>query len=201
MRRFAITASAARANRSKASDTLIRPAGEADAGAIAEVHVASWRAAYQGLMSDEFLAGLSVERRAVMWRESIARGNPQMFVAERTCGQAPPRLQGWIAFERSRDAGVPAGTGEVWAFYVHPDVWSTGAGRGLWAGALDSLRSRGFHTVHVWVLSANDRARRFYWRQGLASEPGQIKSVVMGGSQLEEIRYTGALGWTAAPGG
>ena len=55
--------------------------------------------------------------------------------------------------------------------------------------------------MHVWVLSANDRARRFYWRQGLASEPGQIKSVVMGGSQLEEIRYTGALGWTAAPGG
>jgi hypothetical protein len=42
---------------------MIRQAILEDAEAIAKVHVASWQAAYKGLMPAEFLASLSVERR------------------------------------------------------------------------------------------------------------------------------------------
>jgi GNAT superfamily N-acetyltransferase len=197
MRRFATTASAARANRSKAANTRVRPAREADARAIADVHVASWQAAYRGVMSDEYLAALSTDRRTAMWREAIVGGSPQLLVAERDAAQGA-RVEGWIAFGRSRDAGAPAGTGEIWAFYAHPDAWSTGVGRALWAGAHAGLRAHGFDTVVLWVLTANPRARRFYQQLGLVPEPAQLKSFSMGGRTLEQIRYTGALG-TMAP--
>lgn len=148
-------------------------------------------------MSDEYLAALSADRRTAMWRESIARGSPQLLVAERDDTQGV-RVDGWIAFDRSRDAGAPASTGEIWAFYAHPDAWSTGVGRALWAGAHACLRARGFDTVNLWVLTANPRARRFYQQLGLAPEPTQLKTFTMGGRSLEQIRYGGALGAPAA---
>jgi len=42
---------------------MIRPATPEDARAIAEVHVASWRYAYRGLLPDDVLDRLSVEER------------------------------------------------------------------------------------------------------------------------------------------
>ena len=149
------------------------------------------------MLSDEYLAALSADRRAAMWRDSIVGGSPQLLVAERDAPQGP-RVEGWIAFDRSRDAGAPAATGEIWAFYAHPDAWSTGVGRALWAGAHAGPRARGFDTVVLWVLTANPRARRFYQQLGLMPEPAQLKSFSMGGRTLEQIRYSGALG-SAAP--
>ena len=140
-------------------------------------------------MSDEYLATLSADRRMAMWRDAIVRGTPQLLVAERDTS-----VCGWIAFDRSRDAGAAAGTGEIWAFYAHPDAWSTGVGRALWAGAHAGLRARGFETVNLWVLTANPRARRFYRQLGLAPEPAQLRTFAMGGRNLEQIRYAGALG-------
>ena len=42
---------------------MIRLATLADARAIAELHVASWRAAYVGILPPAYLEGLSVEER------------------------------------------------------------------------------------------------------------------------------------------
>jgi hypothetical protein len=39
-----------------------------DARAVAEVHVSSWRAGYQGLVLDGYLARMSVDKREEMWR-------------------------------------------------------------------------------------------------------------------------------------
>jgi len=157
------------------------------------VHVASWQAAYRGVLSDEYLAALSADKRTAMWHESIARGVPHVLVAERVAEQGG-RVDGWIAYDRSRDSGVPASTGEIWAFYAHPEAWSTGVGRALWAGAHAGMRARGFDTVNLWVLSANPRARRFYQQLGLVPEPSQRRTFFMGGRSLEQIRYAGALG-------
>ena len=42
-------------------EPVIRPATEADARTIAEIHVAGWVAAYRGMVPDELLASLSVD--------------------------------------------------------------------------------------------------------------------------------------------
>jgi hypothetical protein len=55
---------------------VCQPASRAcpdDAEAIARVHVDSWRTTYQGILPDEVLAGLSVERRRAFWAKAPCR--------------------------------------------------------------------------------------------------------------------------------
>src|SRR5207302_336472 len=61
----------------------MREATRADARAIADIHVAAWRAAYRNLMPQGYLASLSVDERAHMWGKTIARPGPaQLALAE-----------------------------------------------------------------------------------------------------------------------
>ena len=63
----------------------VRNARSADAPGIAEVHVASWRAAYAGQLPDRFLRKLSVDERTRSWRSRIAarRADETVLVAVR----------------------------------------------------------------------------------------------------------------------
>lgn len=47
----------------KGSVPMIREARSSDVEQIAEVHVASWRTTYKGIISEQFLRKLSVERK------------------------------------------------------------------------------------------------------------------------------------------
>lgn len=81
-------------------ETVVRQARESDAPAIAEVHVASWRGAYRGLLPDEYLAGLRVERRTHMWSQILADPDVDVFVSldKREC------LVGFASLQISRDS-------------------------------------------------------------------------------------------------
>ena len=59
----------------------IRAARMEDAGAIAHVHVESWRTTYTGIVPDAYLAGLDETLRTQLWREWLA-GETLVFVAE-----------------------------------------------------------------------------------------------------------------------
>lgn len=67
-----------------------------------------------------------------------------------------------------------------------------GIARALMVRALEELRAHGFSSASLWVLAANDRARRFYVGAGFHQEPA-AKTVEVGGISLEELRYARAL--------
>ncbi len=50
----------------------VRRAAPVDAAAIALVHVRAWQAAYRGLMPDDVLERLSVDERALRWRDILS---------------------------------------------------------------------------------------------------------------------------------
>jgi hypothetical protein len=60
----------------------IRSASPCDARGIAEVHVSSWRIAYEGVMPVAVLDALSVDKREQFWRESLSRAERHAIVAE-----------------------------------------------------------------------------------------------------------------------
>jgi GNAT superfamily N-acetyltransferase len=143
----------------------IREATAADARAIAEVHVRSWRWAYRGLIPDDFLEKLSVDDREPVWGEMLADPTPRWgcLVAEDAAG----RVVGFASFGPPKDEpATPHGAGEVYAIYLEEAVAGTGVGRDLFAFATDALRGFGFERALLWVLAANDRARRFYEKAG-----------------------------------
>jgi hypothetical protein len=83
----------------------IRPAVLSDARAVAEVHVKTWQAAYRGIIPDDYLKTLSVDGRGVVWHNSIARGTPELWVAD-----SQSLVIGWVAFGPSRDADAAPNT-------------------------------------------------------------------------------------------
>jgi L-amino acid N-acyltransferase YncA len=110
-----------------------------DARAVAEIHVGTWRAAYASIVPADYLASLSVERREAIWSECIATGVPELLVAKEA-----GVVQGWLSFGQCRDEGSSKAEAEIWAIYVVPSAWSTGAGRLLWLRAKELMLVQGF---------------------------------------------------------
>jgi ribosomal protein S18 acetylase RimI-like enzyme len=165
-----------------------RPATLRDAKTIAEIHVASWQQAYKGILSDEHLHSLSIDKRQAFWREAIDLCEPQvMVVSEGT------QIVGFVAFDRSRDKGTPSSTGEIWALYAHPKYWGRGVGLALWDAARDGLQEEGCTKVTLWVALRNERALRFYELAGFKRELPSAKTVEIGGTRIEEIRLHRSL--------
>jgi len=168
------------ASNAQGADDGIRPATENDVAAIGRIHVDGWRAAYRGIMSDDFLAALSSEQRAAGWAAFIKRDPQGLLVMVR--GTA---VVGWVAFGQNRDD--LAGVGEIYALYVAPVSWRQGFGRVLLVAAERALQSRGYGAVALYVLERNAPARAFYRRLGYTDDGGR-KVESMAGVELVELR-------------
>ena len=162
----------------------IRAATLADADAIAQVHVASRRHAYQGILPAEFLSRLSVEKRQATWSDSIAKGTPHILVAE-VAGQ----VIGFSAVGVCRDKDSLPASFEVWAIYLSPAHWSLGHGRALWLASREASIARGARRISLWVIANNERAIRFYRAAGFVPEFNSLKAFELGGMQVNEVRY------------
>jgi ribosomal protein S18 acetylase RimI-like enzyme len=172
----------------------IRKASEADAGAIAGVHLASMREAYRDLFPAEALARIEARDRAERWRGHLIEGTSVTLLAE--AGGEPV---GFVDFGICRDGDVsPGSVGEVMAIYVHPGAWGRGIGSALLREALDRLRSDGFAEVRLWVIEGNRRAIEFYERFGFVRD-GSLRHREMYGIPTTIVRLRLRPGTTAVP--
>lgn len=159
----------------------IVPALPEHARGIAAVHVRSWQAAYAGILEQDFLDGLSIDKRAVAWSEILQKAESRTLVAS-----LGDRLVGFISHGPCRDAD-DKNRGEIWALYVDPGSWRQGIGRAMLAAALQELRAAGHPDVSLWVLSANHRGLDFYLRCGFTRVDGSEKRFELGGREVEEV--------------
>jgi ribosomal protein S18 acetylase RimI-like enzyme len=164
---------------------LVRSARLEDAAAIAEVHVRTWQAAYEHVFGAERLATLDHEQRRAQWESRLAaqarEAGYSSYVAEDEGGH----VVGFATAGASRDVGDE---GELYAIYVLPEAWGSGAGRELMSAVLESLRSSGFAGAALWVLEDNPRARRFYERDGWTPD-GERREQEALGIPFVEVRY------------
>lgn len=136
----------------------IRTALVSDAAAIAVVHVASWQAAYRGIVPDERLDALDPAKLAVVWETRLAEAGASTLVAE-----AEGRVVGFCCVTGSEAAPE---IGEIAALYLHPDVWGMGLGGALCRKALALMAACDRHDAVLWALTGNARAERFYAAAG-----------------------------------
>ena len=171
------------------SSYLVRPATARDAAGIAEIHVATWQAAYKHLIPEDYLNKMTLQKRQAYWREAIEYSEPQLLVA--TQGD---QLVGFVGYDRSRDAKTRSTVGEIWAIYVAPSHWGKGVGLALWDGARDGLKEEGCTQVTLWVLLGNERALEFCEHAaGFKRDMTSLKTVDFGSVKLEEIRLKRAV--------
>jgi len=180
----------------------VRAARPDDAEAIADAHVRGWLATYRGLVPDAILDGLSVERRASHWRDTISAETTAAAPTTRTwVVEDGGAVQGFASTGPIRDQsdGLP-GAGEVLAIYLAPEARGRGLGRTLFQHAVDDLQARAFDPIVVWVFEANAGARRFYEAAGFQPD-GARQPVDFGEASLPEIRYRLGRGPSALDGG
>jgi GNAT superfamily N-acetyltransferase len=177
------------------SPLAVRPAVAGDAAAVAAVQRAAWIAAYSGIVAADVIDRITAPDEGARIRQTfLTRPWQRMLVAVGDGG-----VVGYASFGAELDvlgspwphprsaAGSAGSTGELYALYVHPDRWSTGAGRVLMATVLQRLASAGYERAVLWVLEENDRARRFYARAGFA--PDGARNTLGGLGGVPEVRY------------
>jgi GNAT superfamily N-acetyltransferase len=161
----------------------VRIATGDDAEWIESIRVRSWQVAYRHVFPPADLDALPVN--GSLWRQRLETppAGWATFVAETADG-----VVGFTSVGPSRDED---GVGELYAIYVDPDAWSTGAGRALIERAEEQLRSE-YDVALLWVLEDNPRARAFYERAGWAPD-GDWKAEERFGVRAVEVRYRKAL--------
>jgi GNAT superfamily N-acetyltransferase len=138
-------------------------------------------------MPQEFLDGrdpaLLAEGMRRVWADPGR--TEQVLVAERE-----GRVVGFTVHGPDRDGA--AGTGELVALNVHPEVFGTGVATLLLGAAQQELRRAGFARAVLWVVPANARARRFYAREGWTHD-GVDSSTTVQGVTVDVTRYSRAV--------
>ncbi|MBO1750749.1 GNAT family N-acetyltransferase [Actinotalea sp. BY-33] len=165
------------------TDMVIRPATDDDARAIAEVHVASWRQAYTGVIDEDYLAKLDVSARAAWWSELLDSSNTStsVWVAENE-----GRVVGFASMGPSLDEDADRSALQIYTIYLDPSAWGHGIARELMRTVLADVPEG--VPVTLWVPAANERARHFYRRHGFSAD-GVERVEEFGGDQLREMRY------------
>ena len=169
----------------------VRRATPQDARSIAEVHVRSWQAAYQGLIPQEYLDALDPARQL----EARAKRIRDMDWTKGGCliAEHGNRVIGFVHYGPTRDnddGREPIG--EVAAIYLASESWGKGFGRELMNAALAHLAGAGYAQVTLWVLDTNSRAQSFYEKAGFTAD-GAVKLDDRGSFQLREVRYRRSL--------
>lgn len=155
-----------------------------DAHGIATVQVRTWQEAYASILPASFLDTFSIAERAERWRGILAARESTTLIAKSESG----RVVGFVSFGRFRDDSASATDGEIWSLYVLPEYWNQGVGRMLLGEAVAQLRDGGRETVSLWVLTANERGRRFYATAGFEVVTGSTKRFELVGIVVEEVR-------------
>jgi ribosomal protein S18 acetylase RimI-like enzyme len=163
---------------------MIRRATINDVKGIAEVHVKSWQAAYRGLLPDDFLQNLSVQRREEQWRRGLQNSEQVLLVYEQDT------IVAFCGFAPSRDEDVDkTKVAELGTIYALESAWGQGIGKALWQEAIKLMREKGFTEVTLWVLKGNERAIKFYERQGMVFDGTTKTERLNENLELHELRY------------
>jgi GNAT superfamily N-acetyltransferase len=177
------------------TEWAVRPAAEEDLPGVSAIRVRSWQVGYAGIIPAGALDTMTAEQDLVRRRELFATLGPEFasLVAAAPDGSlggfaniGPYRGAGNRDVEEAPDEGR---AGEIFALYVDPPRWRSGAGRALLAASVAWLTGRGRDPVRLWVLAANVRARRFYEAGGFAAD-GAEHTFDIAGAALPEVRYS-----------
>jgi ribosomal protein S18 acetylase RimI-like enzyme len=168
----------------------IRLATPGDSLKVAEVHLATWRSAYAGIVSQEYLDSFSIEQRKNRWDEILQRKD----VKEKTLvAEVDDEVVGFLSAGPNRTPGLGFG-GEIYALYLSSDFHKKGFGARLLKRGMAELREMEFKDAVVWVLQDNP-SRHFYERMG--GRKVEEMMIRIGEQDLKEVAY----GWDSISDG
>jgi ribosomal protein S18 acetylase RimI-like enzyme len=149
-----------------------------DFDAISRVYARSWKAAYKGIVPQDYLDGLPENKWSQMLKKSVWTSLVLIEEGE---------IIGTSMVCLGRDEAM-ADWGEIVSIYLLPEYFGRGYGKPLLDSAIAELKGMGYKFIYLWVLEDNKRARAFYEKNGFTASPDRHVDNI-GGKDLVEIRY------------
>lgn len=138
------------------------------------VHWKSWHEAYPGLVDQEYLDALTLEKC-----EKIAYSWPNNLIVAKHEG----RVIGFIGYgDRGNEA---PNTGEIFALYVLSEYYGKGVAQQLMKTGLEQLNN--YSQICLWVLKENKRAIRFYQKCGFIPDGQELNSPNIGATEIRMV--------------
>jgi GNAT superfamily N-acetyltransferase len=166
----------------------LRLATEADARAIAELHLASWRSAYAPFLPAGVLDALELEPHVVEWRRRVGVPEVRIELEERDGTLIAFCAHGPSGDEDAKAHPVPR-TWEIKNLHVRPDLRGTGSGGRLFDLSVMHARRVGASTLTLWVVEGNASAWRFYERKGMTPDGGRTTHTLGPNGTMPVVRY------------
>jgi GNAT superfamily N-acetyltransferase len=147
--------------------------------------VKTWQHAYKGQLPNAYLNSLSIEKRTARWEKNLSDPNSKMttYVA-----LIDSKIVGFCNVGPNRDDDISSDTGELYAIYIDPRSQGKRVGTQLMERGLDTLRLAGYNKATLWVLTSNEKTRKFYEHKGWRLE-GKTKTESKKNVELHETRY------------
>jgi GNAT superfamily N-acetyltransferase len=136
----------------------LRDGTESDSAAIALLHAESWRSAYRGILSDDYLDNRVHSERAIVWQTRFSEKSSKPFFV--ILAEMGSDLAGFACVFPDED---PTFGSYVDNLHVAPQLTRQGIGRRLLIEV--ARRLIGDQTpggLYLWVMEENFKARQFY---------------------------------------
>ena len=164
---------------------FVRAARASDAPGLALVQVASWQAAFAGLVPDAVIAELTSEEAVgqftLRWQQAISApptSRHHVHVAVEKPGE--PGIAGFAAAGPATDEDLWPGTdGELYELHVLPGRAADGHDERLLNAVADTFVEDGFGTGYAWALAGDEQRIGFLEAAGWAPD-GSRSNLDMG---------------------
>lgn len=171
-------------------DVGVRPARRADAAAVADVQVRTWRQGYRDLLPAAALTEVTAPAAQAAWRERWAEAAtaPPTPRHRLLVAVAADLVVGFAAHGPAEEADHdPAATAELITLLVDPLHGRAGHGSRLLAATVDLLREDGVATLLSWVFEDDKVTRTFLGSAGWAPD-GAARTLDMG-EPVRQVRW------------
>ena len=166
----------------------IRKATVGDAEVVTKIRYETWQVAYKDLLPESVLKDFNFEKEV---EKRIAFINANKGILGLYVAEYNGNVVGFSitnnAEETQTTKPLIENCGEVYAIYVLPEYHNVGAGFALMNNNKQMLSKNGYNKFVLWCLKGNEKARKFYERQGgvaIGEEEKQLR-----GTMQKEVCY------------
>lgn len=161
----------------------IRKATILDVNDISRIHALSWKAAYKGMVPQDFLDNLKED----FWVSTFENWMSNNAITVQIIYDKNLPV-GCISYGKSRDT-LLQDWAEIVSIYVIPNYFNKGFGKELLKTALTDIKNMGYKNAYLWVLNENIKAQNFYKNKGFSATDNKVACEISG-KELIDFRYT-----------
>lgn len=152
-----------------------------DSNEIARLIKSGWNSAYRGIISDEYLTNMNVEKISKSWTEGIEKNKNNIFVYKEN-----NQILGIIRFGKAENLNLK-NVGEVFVLYVKVQEKRKGIGTKLLEFAKNKFIEDGYDKMIIWCLKGNKQGANFYKKHGGCKI--KERDYIVGGINVREEGY------------